>query len=390
MNPRHAAAVLLAAAVCLPGSARQDEAEDRLAKLPAAYGKLTSNVSSPLPLAEAEGVFDQFGDWRFDRSRLTPEQRGMVSTLFALASLSQGDAAAAKTYVAEALAERADQPAVQELAYYVACAAGDGKLATTSVARLTSLLPSEAQAAWRGRARTAKMFGVRVGDVTAPLIEGGTVSIGKREGKPLVVFLWNLRKKPDDAQVECMRAQYNGLRDSKVEFIAVTANPPNQQQDAKNFARGKQMNWKHVFENRASGAPITQKVFKAPVQPMQVIIDAAGIVRAAGDVGDAGLTYALRAVAAEADTKVQPPEMTPADDKPLAREAVGEEDAQPAPAKEGELTDDRDAEQKLREARLMQRTGSKTRAKAMLEEIVKKHPNSKQAKDAQERLNNMP
>jgi hypothetical protein len=158
------------------------------------------------------------------------------------------------------------------------------------------------------------------------------------------------------------------------------------------------LSWPHHYEQRGTGAPVTHKAFKAGSSPVQIVIDSDGVIRAVGAIGGPAMEYATRAAVAEADGRYPLPQSRAANGKVTPRgseraaagQQSGRRSRRTAKKTAEPLEDNRDAEALWRQARLMIRTRNIQKAKMLLRRIVREYPNTKQAKLALERLDNLP
>jgi hypothetical protein len=124
-----------------------------------------------------------------------------------------------------------------------------------------------------------------------------------------------------------------------------------------------------------------------------VLIDSRGYVRAAGDAAGPAFRYAVRAAVAEARGQfsyIAPRSIDGKSAVPESGAAAGGPRKKPPESGGGELRDDPDAQAKLTLARTYIRTGKRTEAKRLFQEIVRDYPGTRQAKEAQEYLDGMP
>jgi len=213
----------------------------------------------------------------------------------------------------------------------------------------------------------------------------------RRGDRVLLIDFWNVLQTREDDTSEALRALHEEYQHSlHVDFVGVNADAEAQVPEAKEFAKESGYVWKQRYEYAATNAPITHQAFRAGTPPWQVLIDTFGYVRAVGSVREPGFQYALRAAIAEArrDFEVvlprtrdgQQPERASAKIEPKTKTAV-----QP----ERELPSNPDAAAKLTLARTYLKTGKRTDAKRLFEEIVRDFPGTLEAKEAQEYLDSI-
>lgn len=404
-NRRFCAIRLLTAfaAGAAPAMAQKSD-PSRLAELAALDARLASSTAA-IAAGDAQAVLEKLDGWRFDPASLTAAQRAQLLRCFTLATLATGDAFSSRAYFNDLLAQQPDDPVTHAIGRLVALAAADGKLATSMLSRQKTVADAERKEAIGEQLRRARHIGRRCPDVRLDLSPSELVEL---PGKPgvIVLELWNPRKKPDDPQLAAMRARFAEYQPRSVRFYGVVAAGP-QADEARALARSANLNWPHVFEAKATGAPLTHKTFQATAAPMTIIVDADGIIRAVAQPDDPALDYALRAVVAEADGTFRAPDPRPAEGKPPLRgelrpersaagavpkspgAGTGERKAEPGkpPA---ELRHDDQADSKLREGRLALKTGQRRRAKEIFQAIVRDYPGTTAASQAEEYLSSLP
>ena len=119
--------------------------------------------------------------------------------------------------------------------------------------------------------------------------------------------------------------------------------------------------------------------------------------RAAGAASETELVYALRAAVAEAKGAyaVMRPKTTAGEavPEPVAAKPAGTEsakaDATPQATGKSDLPHNQEAARLLNEARVFQKTGRKTDARRVLQEIIDKYPGTWEAAEAKERLESL-
>jgi tetratricopeptide (TPR) repeat protein len=238
------------------------------------------------------------------------------------------------------------------------------------------------------RRRWIRGVGKKAPDVlirTEDLTEFSTTGRGN---KVLLIDFWNVLLPPDEQQVKALRDLYEEYRYSvHVEFVGVNADAEARVDEAKQFAQNNGYVWKQRYECQAREAPITHQAFHAGNPPWQVLVDTFGYVRAIGVASEPGFQYALRAATAEAHGDYEM--VMPRDrdgTQPTPPSVTVEPKAKKFSRRQGELPSNPEARSKLNLARIYLKTGKRTDAKRLFEEIVRDYPGTQEAKEAQEYL----
>jgi peroxiredoxin len=322
----------------------------------------------------------------YQMDKLGQDDRGLLLRTEIWAAAIAGDARRAMDRVPALLKSVGDARAMQEAAYVAACAAGDARAADAALKELATLVPGEQRRAISERRRWVRDVGKAAPEVTLALEDGSSVAVADRKDAALVIDFWNVLSKPAAAHVEGLKKLHESFGgDSHVVFVGVNADPPARLGKAQEFAKEAGYPWKQVYEEKAAGAPITHEAFKVASTPWVVVIDRGGIVRAVGEPANPAFVYAVRAAAAEARGDYPPV---------LARSIEGVE-AQPykppvVSAKPGGASaggggakpSNPEAAELLKQARLYLKTGKKTDAKRILQEIIDKYPGTREAEEA--------
>ena len=181
----------------------------------------------------------------------------------------------------------------------------------------------------------------------------------------------------------------------KVEFLGINDDKAEQVEAAKKLAAEKGYKWAQLYEASAGAAALTEPAFHVAASPWDVIIDGDGNVRAVGTASEPEFQYALRAAAVEAKgeyTAVAPRTIegvaaaraageapaVEAEKKGEKKKKEKEEQAKPEP----EPPHNEEAAKLLDQARLYLKTGKKTEAKRLLQELIEKYPNTWEAQEA--------
>lgn len=337
----------------------------------------------------------KLAEWNLPVPELTPEQRGQWLRLVLHAALAVGDAAKAAEVLPELEQRFPDARDTLRAAWLVAGATGDAEKAQRTLARLKQAeLASEAALA--RRTQRLALIGQAAPDVRVATEGGATVALRARDGAVLVLDFWSLRDQPTARQVKALRdlrAQY--ARRPNVEFLGVNSDPPSDAAAARDFARDSGYDWPQHYEQTAGEAPLSDQVFRVASRPWHVLIDGEGNIRAVGAAGEPEFEYAVRAAVAEAHGECAvirprtvagrvaeaPPAVRPTGD---AHAEAGQPTEAYVP--KSDLPHNEEAKRLLDQARVYLKTGRKTDAKKLLQEIVDKYPGTYEAREAEERL----
>lgn len=369
--------------------AQQDAAPVELTNL---YSKLTKPGAVHSP-EEAKDALEFLSSWRVDPAKLTATDRAKLLSCEAIAAAAGGDAARALRAARAIRAEFPAELAYAEPAYLGAFVAADAELAGQIVKTLAETASPDAKKRLARQRQFIAPMGKQAPDVTIRSDDGPEFAVRKRKDKLLIIDFWNVLSPPADAQVDAMlalHAEFGG--ESHVEFVGVNSDNEQRTPKARDFAAQKKYTWPQRYEQKAVGAPITHEAFKAGAPPWIVVVDAIGQLRAVGEPGDAALTYAIRCALAEArgehdamsadrrsGKKPDAAGDSPTAQKPAAKPAGGD----------AELPSNPDAAAKLNRARLFFKTGKKTDARKLAEEVVREYPGTREAKEAQEWLDSI-
>jgi hypothetical protein len=369
----------------------QELTGDQLAELRVLAG---GGMGRALTAEEGADMLDRLDSWNFERADLQPGDRLNALLCLAYGSMAVGNARTALDYGGELTTEFKNNADAMTAALRAANCGGDARLAYTANQQLARLAKGDAREAARDQSRWLKLIGQRPPN-TAIEVGDKSVELRRREGVGLVLYLWNLRHPPDDEQVRVMKAQPDAYRTAEaLQFVGLCAAGRNGEEKAREYLSHHGITIAHHFENKAAGAPITHRIFKAGASPCQIVIDGDGVIRGFADIGEPSLVYAMRAVVAEAAGKYEPPDSRSIDGKTSLRtHSQAEFDTPPPPeprTPKSQLPSNQEAEAKLRQARTLLRTGFRTKAKQLLQEIMRDYPGTRQARDAEERLEYLP
>ena len=305
--------------------------------------------------------------------------------------MARGNAKAALERAGSLLSEFPDDAAVFEVAYLAACAAGDAKLGSDVLKKLAKGAKDDRRRRLAQHRRWIRGVGKKAPEVEIRTEDMTGFKTARRGDRILLIDFWNVVSTREDDTSAALRALHEEYQHSlHVDFVGVNADAEARVPEAKEFAKESGYVWKQRYEYAATDAPITHQVFRAGTPPWQVLIDTFGYVRAVGSVREPGFQYALRAAVAEArgDYEIVLPR-TRGGMQPERASAKVEPQVKKPGQPEGELRSDPDAAAKLTLARTYRKTGTRTDAKRLFEEIVRDYPGTREAKEAQEYLDSL-
>jgi len=370
-------------------------------RLPAARGqsettlrelrRLHDRLADPqrvLSRQDARQARDRLAEWRLDPAALSPDDRARLWRIELYAALAEGAAGAALERARQLWKVAPDDPGTAAAVHLAACAAGDAQLALRALARLAEGADSRRRRWISRQRRWLRRVGEKAPDVVIRTEDMTEFSTARRGDRVLVLDFWNTRLKPDEEQIAALRGLFDEYRRSlHIELVGINADSETRAEQARQFAKEHGFVWKQRYEYQARGAPLTHGAFHAGNPPWVVLIDTFGYVRAVGAAYEPAFQYALRAAVAEAGGAQQP--LLPrthtgqqAERPGAAAEAAAPSSEQPAP----ELPSNPEALQKLRLARTYLKTGKRSEARRLFEEIVRNYPGTREAREAQEYL----
>ncbi len=253
-----------------------------------------------ISLEQARQARDKLGAWNLAPDKLEAEQRGQWLRVQIATALALGDAATARQWLARLEQEQPEERETLRLAWMTAVVAGDAELAQRTLDKLSERgLAGEKAIALRSR--RLRMVGQPAPDVSVRTEDGPVIALRQRQGVVLVVDFWRAKEPPSDKVVKALHGLYEAWRgDSKIAFLGVNADPPDQLQAAKQFATDQGYHWPQLYERAGRAASLTDLTFQVSASAWQVVIDGEGNVRAVGSATDPEFVYAVRAAVAEA------------------------------------------------------------------------------------------
>jgi peroxiredoxin len=382
-------ALLVGWTVAIPAARGQDA--QTLAELKRLHEKLVPPTAI-ISLADGRAALDQVNSWNLAPDKLEAEQRGWLFQVLLHGDLAVGDAARAADCLSKLQREFARLRATLHAQWQVAIAAGDAELATRTLSTLKEQGAASEKSLSTRRDRL-EMVGQLAPAVTVKTADGKRIALQQRDGVVLLLDFWSLDKKPDEKQVKALRELYLEFAASEhVRFLGVNTGPSADLESARRFVADKGYEWPQYFQAEPRSEQLDE-LFHVKFVPWQVILDREGNVRAVGVATEPEFVYALRAAVAEAAGEyvaVRP--KTTAGVEAEARTVVKpappetKEKEKEKPVASGDLPHNAEATSMLNQARVYLKTGRKTDAKKLLQEIVEKYPGTWEAKDAQETL----
>lgn len=358
----------------------------------AELGKLHDRLAQPdKTLSERDGreARDRIAEWKLTPEKLSPENRARLLRVETYAALAIGDARTALDKATSLMDEFSDDAASCEAAYLAACAGGDARLGGAALKKLGKYAKGEQRRRISLRRRQMHGVGRKAPDVTIRADDMTEFRPTRRKGRLLLIDFWNMSPAPDPDTVAALRDLHALYENSlRFELVGVNSDGEADAPAAKAFAKDNGYVWPQRYEYESRKAPITHGAFHAGKPPWQVLIDTYGYVRAVGDLREPGLQYAVRAAVSEArgDREIV-----------MVRSRDGKQPEKPgakikAPVKKKpkagveEKPSNPEAAQKLTLARTYLKTGKKTDAKRLFQEIVRDYPGTPEAREAQEYL----
>ena len=347
-----------------------------------------------LTAEDARPAADRLAEWRLNPEKLAPENRARLWRIQALVALAQGDAHSALEHTQALLDEFPDQPETLETLYLAACAAGDAKLGSEALKKLSKPAKGDRRRLISRRRRWIRGVGRKAPDVVIRSDDMTEFATTRRGERVLLIDFWNTLVRPEERASKALCDLYQEYRHNRyVAFVGVNADGETRVEQAKKFADESGYVWKQRYEYTATQAPITHEAFHAGKPPWVVLIDTFGYIRAIGAASEPGFQYALRAAVAEARGDHEPVMPRTHDGEQPTRPSASFEretgEAKASETRSGEPPSSSEAAAKLRLARTYLKTGKRTDAKRLFEEIVREYPGTREAEDAQEYLDSI-
>jgi hypothetical protein len=346
---------------------------------------------------EGQQALRRLLDLNLRRDALEPEQRAQILHIRIYSALALGDARLAAGYLVELQEQSPDERATLDAGYLVACASGDAQTGEQTVKQLRGLADADERRLLAQRRRWLRVVGTAAPEITITTEDGTDVTPAERDAVVLVIDFWATRFPPSDDLLTAFRQVHEVYQnDRKVEFLGINTDSPTRVEQAQVFAKSTGYVWSQHYERGAARDKSVRKAFDAGSPPWQVVVDQYGYIRAVGAADEPGFQYALRAAVAEAKRRYDPVlPRTRAGQQAAPKEVVAEAARRQAPdrkkpAPTGDLPSNPEAARKLRLARTFLKTGRRTDAKRLFQEVVRDYPGTREAKLAQEYLDNWP
>lgn len=371
-------------------SAARGQTEATLRELQRLHDRL-ADPRKVLTTKDAKQARDRLAEWRLVTEKLADDDRARLWRVELYVALAKGHAHAALERAQSLLSEFPGDRTTAEAVYLAACAAGDAQLALDTLKQLGKSATGEQRRLMSQRRRWMRGVGRKAPDVVIRADDMTEFSTVRRGDRVLLIDFWNVRVSPNNEEVAALRDLYQEYQPSlHVEFVGVNADAESRVSAAKRFAQEKGYVWKHRYEYQARQAPLTHQAFHAGSPPWQVLIDTLGYVRAIGAASEPGFQYALRAAVAEArgDQELVLPRTRDGQQAERPSAAIEAKPKKPDEP-ERELPSNPEALKKLRLARTYLKTGKRSDAKRLFEEIVRDYPGTREAQQAQEYLDSI-
>ena len=383
----------LSLAVLLAGGAVRGQEATAIEDLRQWHDRLT-RPNEPASIQDGREARERIATWKLTPGRLDPQDRGRLLRLEIAAALAVGDAAAAAQALPALEREFPDTRETLRAAWLVACATGDAQRAAQILDKLRAQGAATESSVARRRARLEKI-GQPAPEIEVATESGGAVALQQREGLVLVLDLWRPDDPPDERHARALVELYRAFPSAaKVQLLSVSTSAAVDAATARKSATELGYTWPQNFNAGGQGTHLTADLGVAS-QPWHVVIDGGGNVRAVGTASEPEFIYALRAAVVEAEGQYPPiwpktaagvqaqPRAGP---KPAEPPVATKSEKQEKPAGKGDLPHNDEARKLLDQARVYLKTGRRTDAKKLLQEIVEKYPGTWEAKEAQERL----
>lgn len=397
-----------------PAGSVSGQDADRLKELNKLHDEV-ADFARLIKVEEAEAAIDKLDEWQEWGGKLTGSSKTTYLRAQAIVACALGDAKTANELITKLPPTvEADATTLQTL-YLIGVVTGNGLLLDEVLKKMKEGADDKQQKVVQLRQRRLRKVGQEAPDLSAKTEELGDVDLRKRNGEALLLDLWNLRTKPSDANLKAMKSLYEDYKGHRVQFLGINTDGPAKVEEARKFVDEQKLEWPQHYELKSADAPITAKGLQAGTPPWVVLIDREGRIRAVGDPSEPAFVYVVRAVADETEkmglyTKPIPVTPEKSTGKKGADGAAPEAGAKEAETKPGDKPADKpaepkeekkvkgkgdlpsvpEAESKLKQARVYLKTGKRTDAKKLLQEIIKDYPDSREAREAQQILASLP
>ena len=337
----------------------------------------------------ARDADDAVISWRLENVKLDTEPARQLCELQVMFALAAGDARTALERAAELDKLAPEQRVTLELTYLASLVAADADAAEEALKQLARLVKADERRELSQKRRRVRGVGEQAPDVEIRTDEHGDIAVRRRGDDVLVVDFWNLDSPPSAELCATLVAAHKEFeRERHLEFVGVSADPEDQLDASRAFAKKSGFDWPQRYEGVERDAPITHVAFRAGNPPWTVIVDSYGDVRFVGGADEPAFYYVLAAALGEADGKFKRVGSHHGDGGDDAASGGGEKEKPkpPPPSNVAPPESDPDALNKFNAARLALRTGSRQKAKTLFEEVVRRWPDSLEAQKAAEIL----
>ncbi|MEW6252387.1 MAG: hypothetical protein AB1716_17245 [Planctomycetota bacterium] len=355
------------------------------------------DARNALSLDEGHTLQQKLQEWDLPPAKLSKEQLADLTRVHLLAALAVGDAGQAAAQYRN-LANFPDDRANLRAAWLVAGATGDAELAKQMLVKLKQQGEIEA-AAVDARLKQIEPVGRRSPHLGLS-VSARPPHLRNHDGVVVVLTFVRLGDLKNEKHTAPLRALFEVVgKDEKIRFVGASVESEADLETVRKLASG--AGWSEDFAQPIQ--PLLHKQFGIETTPVSVLIDQHGNVRWVASAGNPVFVYAVRAALAEAHgeypavlPKTVDGTAAPAPEAAAAKPAVGKarppaepaaepkEEPQAKPQKD--LPHDPEAARLLDQARLYQKTGRRTDAKKLLQEIIEKYPDTVEAAEAKWRL----
>ncbi len=342
-------------------------------------------------IADGQAAQQAIRGWNLDFGGLPPAQRAQLAELELYAALAVGDVQRAQTWLDLLEGQTEDERRLLQAGWMVAVAAGRADLAQRTLDRLSrsGLAPASAV---QQRAERLDAIG-RPAPERKLATDHGPVALRDRAGVVLLLDLWSQNDPPREKQATALCDLYAELQSASAgTLLGVNTDAAKDLPAAQELASKLKYVWPQHYTVQDSVKPPLPEALHVGAKPVQVIIGQFGNVRAVGTARQVAFQYALRGALAEArgehvavlprttDGAVAPRFI------PHAPQAHAQKLKEDKPSARAELPSNPEARALLERARLYLKTGKKTEGRRLLKEVAEKYPNTREGREARERL----
>ncbi|MCA9244099.1 MAG: hypothetical protein KDA32_09105 [Phycisphaerales bacterium] len=385
---RFSLTVLLAIALAAaPAFAQRDEAA--IKGMTEGYEKL-AKADLIVPPDEAAAMLSQIADWRFRLPDLEKEEVRKLKLLNLHCAAADGDARRMVEVVDSIAFVFKDDPETHYGLFLAAVANADAKRGLDAIKAIGAPLSREQQLPWLFWVRGFRKVGEAAPETPLKFENARDLSPRALNRSVLALVFWRRDdiRDPDAFSKAVAPLRAWALDHASVKLVGANCDGASDAETAKQFEGAHDLKW----ESCVNGQELA-KAYDITEFPAVVIVDSEGLIRTIGRPETPATHYSLRVATryAEGAADYFPPRDAegklikierPSESAPASASSSGGA----APSSGDGLRDDPAAESRLREARTFIRTGMKSKAREILQAIIRDYPGTKQAVEAQQRL----